>query len=117
MKKVVKLTESDLEKLVQRILEEDGTNQPDFLLNTQYNPNDKSITTSYYLLGENDRTWELLNIQERERIGSVWADDAKVYTYQPTVFKLPKSQALMVEEIGNTGYFIFKISYLLYKKE
>ena len=44
MKKVVKLTESHLEKLVRRILEEDGTNQPDFLLKTQYNPNDKSIT-------------------------------------------------------------------------
>lgn len=117
MKKVIKLTESHLEKLVQRIMEEDGTIQPDFLFKTQYNPNDKSITTSYYLLGENDRTWELLNIQERERIGSVWADDAKVYTYQPTVFKLPKSQALMVEEIGNTGYFIFKIPYWLYKKE
>ena len=117
MKKVVKLTESHLEKLVRRILEEDGTNQPDFLLKTQYNPNDKSITASYYLLGENDRTWELLNIQEKERMGAVWGDDAKVYTYQPVVFKLPKSQALMVEEIGNTGYFIFKIPYWLYKKE
>ena len=117
MKKVVKLTESDLEKLVQRILEEEGGNQPDFLFKTEYNPNDKSITASYYLLGENDRTWELLNIQEKERMGAVWGDDAKVYTYQPVVFKLPKSQALMVEEIGNTGYFIFKIPYWLYKKE
>lgn len=117
MKKVVKLTESDLEKLVQRILEEEGGNQPDFLFKTEYNPNDKSITASYYLLGENDRTWDLLNIQEKERMSAVWGDDAKVYTYQPVVFKLPKSQALMVEEIGNTGYFIFKIPYWLYKKE
>ena len=116
MKKVVKLTESDLEKLVQRILEEEGGNQPDFLFKTEYNPNDKSITASYYLLGENDRTWDLLNIQEKERMSAVWGDDAKVYTYQPVVFKLPKSQAMMVEEIGNTGYFIFKIPYWLYKK-
>lgn len=117
MKKVVKLTESDLERLVQRILEEEGGNQPDFLFKTEYNPNDKSITASYYLLGENDRTWDLLNIQEKERTSAVWADSAKVYTYQPVVFKLPKSQAMMVEEIGNTGYFIFKIPYWLYKKE
>ena len=71
MKKVVKLTESDLEKLVQRILEEEGGNQPDFLFKTEYNPNDKSITASYYLLGENDRTWDLLNIQEKERMSAV----------------------------------------------
>lgn len=117
MKKVVKMSESHLEKLVRRILKEDDTNQANFLLKTLYNPNDKSITGSYYLLGENDRSWELLNIQEKEKMGAVWGDDAKVYTYQPVVFKLPKSQALMVEEIGNTGYFIFKIPYWLYKKE
>jgi hypothetical protein len=46
-------------------------------------------------------------------------DDALRYLHRRWTgsFPLDLGNAMMVEEIGNTGYFIFKIPYWLYKKE
>jgi hypothetical protein len=115
MKKVVKLTESELENIVKLVMEQ--SSPIDYLFKSEYIPEDKSIIASYYVLGETDKFWDVLNIIEKEDNRTVWADDAKVYRYYPRKTKLPKSQVQQSEEIGNTGFFVFRIPYWLYRKD
>jgi hypothetical protein len=115
MKRTIKLTESELENIVKLVMEQDAP--INYLFKSEYIPEDKSIIASYYVLGETDKFWDVLNIVEREDRGSVWADDAKVYKYYPRKTKLPKSQVQQIEEIGNTGFFVFRIPYWLYRKD
>jgi len=115
MKRTIKLTESELENIVKLVMEQDAP--INYLFKSEYIPEEKSIIASYYVLGETDKFWDVLNIIEKEDRGSVWADDAKVYKYYPRKTKLPKSQVQQLEEIGNTGFFVFRIPYWLYKKD
>ena len=115
MKRTIKLTESELENIVKLVMEQDAP--VNYLFKSEYIAEDKSIIASYYVLGETDKFWDVLNIVEREDRGSVWADDARVYKYYPRKTKLPKSQVQQIEEIGNTGFFVFRIPYWLYKKD
>jgi hypothetical protein len=115
MKRTIKLTESELENIVKWVMEQDTPTN--YLFKSEYIPEDKSIIASYYVLGETDKFWDVLNIVEREDRNSVWADSSKVYRYYPRKSKLPKSQVQQLEEIGNTGFFVFRIPYWLFKKD
>jgi hypothetical protein len=121
MKKLIKLTESDILRIVNKILEEEEEDiiedQSDLLYKSEYNPTDKTILSSYYLLNETDKYWEVLNIIENEIKNRIWPNGEIDYRFYPTSFKLPKSQVTEVGQVPNTNFFIFKIPYWLYKKE
>lgn len=106
----MELTKSLLRRIVEQVIGND------LLFKSSYNPEDKSILASYYILDENDKFWEVVNIKERENKSATWADGTIDYKFYPSVTRIPKSQVEKLEEINNTGYFVFKIPYWLYKK-
>ena len=87
-------------------------------LETNYNPETKTIDVAYYLLGEKPNSFQIINIQEIEKPNAIWADGAVDYRMKINTEFLSKK---MVEDLGPVegmeGYHIFRLPYWLYKKD
>ena len=82
-----------------------------------YNPEDKTIDAWYYVKSETSTQVVILNIHEKEKSGSEWANGALDYFLKVKEIKLPKSQIKVLSHDENrTGYFLMKIPYWLFKK-
>jgi hypothetical protein len=103
------------EKTLRLIIEQAQGGNP--LFKTNYDPETKKLSASYYLIDETDKFWEVINIIEREQKNIEWADGAKSYKFLYKRIRLPKSQVLNKGEIENTGYHIFEIPYWLFSKQ
>jgi hypothetical protein len=82
-----------------------------------YNSEDKSVTAWYYVKNDTSTQITLLNVQEKESPGKIWASGAVDYFLRIKEVKLPKSQikVLSHDETRN-GHFLIKIPYWLFKK-
>lgn len=88
-----------------------------YVFKTEYNPGNKTIMASYYLLDETDKTYKVLNPMEFEQ-STVWADGKAVYKIKMPVITLPKTQVFKLgPETDYKGYYKFQIPYWLFKKE
>lgn len=82
-----------------------------------YNPEDKTIDAWYYVKSETSTQVVILNIQEKEKSGSEWANGALDYFLRVKEIKLPKSQIkVLLHDENRPGYFLMKIPYWLFKK-
>lgn len=88
------------------------------LLITDYNPETKTIDVVYYLLKDNPNTYQIINIQEKEKPNAIWADGATDYTIRINTELLPKKFVEIVSPVdGINGYYIFRLPYWMYKKD
>lgn len=82
-----------------------------------YNPEDKTIDAWYYVKSETSTQVVILNIHEKEKSGSEWANGALDYFLRVKEIKLPKSQIKVLSHDENRpGYFLMRIPYWLFKK-
>lgn len=82
-----------------------------------YHPEDKTIDAWYYVMFETNTQTTVLNVQEKERPGRVWASGDIDYSLYVKEVKLPKSQIKIIAHDENRpGYFLIKIPYWLFKK-
>jgi hypothetical protein len=104
------LNESQLEVILENV-----TNSHVF--KTEYNPGNKTILASYYVLEETDKVYKVLNPMEFEQ-STVWGDSKAVYKIKMPVVTLSKTQVTKLgPEAGFKGYYKFEIPYWVYKKE
>jgi hypothetical protein len=82
-----------------------------------YHPEDKTVDAWYYIKSETPTQTTVLNVQERETAGRVWASGDIDYRLSVKEIKLPKSQIQVLSHDENRpGYFFIKIPYWLFKK-
>lgn len=82
-----------------------------------YHPEDKTIDAWYYVKSETNTQTTILNVQEKETPGRVWASGDIDYRVSVKEIKLPKSQLkILGHDENREGYFLIKIPYWLYKK-
>lgn len=115
MKKSIIITESQFSKVISKINEQ---SEPNLLYKTSYNPEDKTVLASYYLLSEKPNSFTVVNPKEFANKSIEWADGSQDYRIGFEIIELPKSRVEVSGEIeGYPQFKIFKLPYWLYKKE
>lgn len=108
------ITESQYSKLLEKLNEQEEVNP---LFKSKYNPDDKTITASYYVMDETPNSYVVVNPQEYKSFNE-WVDGAQDYSIKFDIIDLPKSKTNIIGSIDGFPQFkIFKIPYWLFKKE
>ena len=108
------ITENQYSNLLNSIKEQTENNP---LFKSTYNPEDKSVIVSYYVMDETPNSFIVVNPKEYKK-PTEWADGAQDYDLKFDIAQLPKSKTEVMGSIPDFPQFkIFKIPYWLYKKE
>ena len=108
------ITESQYSKLLGTLNEQEEANP---LFKTTYNPDDKTVIASYFVMDETPNSYVVVNPQEYKSFNE-WVDGAQDYSIKFDIVDLPKSRVEIIDSIKDFPQFkIFKIPYWLYKKE